>query len=128
MRRSDPDGDDLTYEWDLAGDLEFDDATGPRASWTYDDDRDALVHVRVGDGRASDVATLRLHPGDLGPPEIEVGDPSAGRQWAVGVRIELRATATDPDGSDVDVSWSVVVRHCPSVCHSHELLLSLIHI
>lgn len=119
---SDPDGDDLTYEWDLDGDLEFDDATGPRASWTDDDDRDALVHVRVGDGRASDVATLRLHPGDLGPPEIEVGDPSAGRQWAVGDRIELGATATDPDGSDVDVSWSVVVRHCPSVCHSHELL------
>ncbi len=122
---SDPDGDDLTYEWDLDDDREFDDATGRRASWTYEDDRDVLVHVRVGDGQASDasdVATLRLHPGDLGPPAIEVTDPTAGRQWAVGERIELGATATDPDGSDVEVSWSVVVRHCPSVCHSHELL------
>ena len=119
---TDPDGDDLTYEWDLDGDLEFDDATGPRVSRTYGDDRDAVVHVRVGDGRASDVATLRLHPGDLGPPAIEVSDPAAGRQWAVGERIELGATATDPDGSDVDVSWSVAVRHCPSVCHSHQLL------
>ncbi|MEZ5237475.1 MAG: PKD domain-containing protein [Microthrixaceae bacterium] len=32
---TDPDGDSLTYAWDLSGDGVFDDAVGPSADWTY---------------------------------------------------------------------------------------------
>lgn len=120
---SDPDGDGLTFTWDLDDDGVFDDATGARVSQVFDGPDDAVVHVRVSDGRAQDVATLRLHPGDQGPPILDVTSPDRSLRWAVGDRIPLGATAVDPDGSEVQVSWSVVVEHCPgNLCHSHEIL------
>jgi PKD repeat protein len=48
---SDPDGDALTYEWDLDGDGQFDDSTGAQASFTYTASGSYTATLRVSDGR-----------------------------------------------------------------------------
>jgi glucose/arabinose dehydrogenase len=48
---SDPDGDALTYEWDLDGDGAFDDSTAAKPSFTYTAAGTYAVTLRVSDGR-----------------------------------------------------------------------------
>ena len=62
---SDPDGDALTYEWDLDNDGEFDDATGVNVSFTLvGDDAVRTVRVRVTDtfgSSATDTSTVTVN-------------------------------------------------------------------
>ncbi len=46
---TDPDGTIVSYEWDLDGDGEYDDATGVTATTTYDDAGEVTVALRVVD-------------------------------------------------------------------------------
>jgi hypothetical protein len=53
-KTSDPNGDNLIYEWELdwddpANDPKFDDATGPKPSWTWTEDGVFPVGLRVTD-------------------------------------------------------------------------------
>jgi hypothetical protein len=48
---SDPDGDPLTYSWDLNGDGQFGDSTSPTPSFVYTVAGSYLVGLRVDDGR-----------------------------------------------------------------------------
>ena len=115
----------MTYSWDLDGDGAFDDATGPRASRTYTDGTvNVLVGVRVTDEDGATSTSLEwLYPGNT-PPALTIQRPSAPATFAVGDRIDLLAGATDAeDGSYASrpdrFSWTVSVRHCPSICHTH---------
>ncbi|MDN4160925.1 PQQ-dependent sugar dehydrogenase [Nocardioides abyssi] len=120
---TDAEDDVLVQRWDLDGDGAFDDAEGPTATATAAGSDDVVVRVRVTDGNGGeDVAALTLHPGDAGPPTITVASPSRDLRWSVGERIDLAATATDPDGTEPTVTWSVALAHCPNdTCHSHPL-------
>lgn len=68
---SDPNGDDITYSWDMDGDGVFDDATGsnPTLTWAQlwnlgiTDDGEFAVTVQVANGRgevATDSTTLTV--------------------------------------------------------------------
>ncbi len=124
---SDPDGDPLSYAWDLDDDGEYDDATGAQVSRTFVEAVDERVSVRVSDradgtGRSARDA-VRLFPGDTAP-ELSIDTPTSTDTWRVGTKIRLSASATDPDedGGVVTadrMTWDLTLRHCPSVCHSH---------
>ncbi len=97
---SDPDGDSLTYEWDLDNDGEFDDATGAQPSHTFNDDGAYSVGLRVSDGSLSDTATAVVTVNDLGP--------TAAFDWSPKPQLEGAAVAfTDLSASSPDAiaSW-----------------------
>jgi len=62
-----------------------------------------------------------------GPPDAprpEIIDPGAPSPWVVGDTIAFRGTATDDEDGVLPasaLSWSVVLQHCPSDCHEHEI-------
>lgn len=114
----------VSFAWDLDGDGLFDDATGPRATRTYTDGQtNVLVAVRVTDrDGATSTAQEWVYPGNT-PPELTIQQPTA-TTFAVGDRLDLLATGLDAEdgvySSRPDrFSWTVSVRHCPSVCHTH---------
>jgi hypothetical protein len=122
---SDPDpGDTIGYEWDLDGDGQYDDATGPTAEFTYADAGNYLAGVRVIDNHgaaATDAVAIRA--GNT-PPTATITSPTTGFTWKVGDPIAFSGSATDAqDGNlaPVDLSWKLVMQHCPSNCHEHTV-------
>ena len=121
---SDPDGDDLTFAWDLDGDGAFDDGGGPTATWTYDEPGRVTARVRVTDpDGASDDAQVAIDA-DNTPPTAMIATPDPASRWAVGDEIAFSGSATDAqDGAVTDLSWDVVLHHCYDAddCHAHPL-------
>jgi len=102
---SDPDGDPLTYAWDLDDDGQYDDATGPTPSYTWDDDYTGTVSVEVSDGQATDTASTTVTVNNVAPTITSLAVTPA--VVAVGETVTLDATFTDP-GSDThtaDIDW-----------------------
>ncbi|MDS0259494.1 PKD domain-containing protein [Haloarcula sp. S1CR25-12] len=69
---SDPDGDTLSYEWDLDDDGAYDDDTGETASTSFGSSGDQTVSVRVSDGNGgSDTASQTVTvSGDSGATTV----------------------------------------------------------
>jgi glucose/arabinose dehydrogenase len=128
---TDPDvGDTLSYSWDLDGDGEFDDGTGPVVEHEYTQAVNKTAKVRVSDqfGQRG-TAEVTLYPGDLGPPIVKIEKPTPSVTWSLGEAIAYEATATDPDGDNFAAStltphWEFWIEHCPSACHLHPLTSS----
>jgi len=123
-------GTNLHFAWDLDGDGQFDDGTdAPEAEYTYTSATNVTARVRVSDGTPYvDVASVKLYPGDLGPPVVQIEAPTPGVTWGLGEEIHYEATATDPDGdslgSTLSPHWEFSIEHCPSACHRHPLTSS----
>jgi probable HAF family extracellular repeat protein len=62
----------------------------------------ATVSITVGDGRPDPDPDPDPEPGN--PPTIEIAAPASGDE---GSAIALHATAADPDGTDLEITWSV---------------------
>ena len=124
---TDPDeGDSLTYAWDLDGDGQFDDGTTPKVEHEYTQAVNVTVKVRVTDPlNHTDVAEVKLYPGDLGPPQVSIEAPEPSLEWAIGETVDYEATATDPDGesfgSGLASHWEFTLEHCPLACHEHPI-------
>ncbi len=122
---SDPDPEDtLSYAWDLDGDGQFDDGTGVAAEREYTEAVNVTVRVRVSDDlEHTDVAEVKLYPGDLGPPEATIELPEEDVEWTIGQPISYAGSATDPDGealgSGLSAHWEFILVHCPVECHEH---------
>ena len=133
----DPDGDPMTYEWDLDGDGAFDDGSAPSATATYADRGVIDVRVRVRDPLGAEgVATQRILV-DEAPPVVDITSPEwsasatggvATSTWSVGTTIAFSGSARDlQDGAipESRLEWQVILKHCdrlrPTVCHSHYL-------
>lgn len=80
---SDPDGDALTYAWDLDGDTQYDDATGATPTLTAaqvealglgDGPFNTIVGLRVSDGALADEATAALSVDNAAPSATPSGD------------------------------------------------------
>jgi glucose/arabinose dehydrogenase len=58
------------------------------------------------------------------PPQATIDSPPAGTSWRVGETIAFSGSATDAQDGALPASafsWSLVMQHCPSNCHSHFL-------
>ena len=58
------------------------------------------------------------------PPTPTISAPAAGTTWAVGDSISFAGSAADSqDGTlgPARLSWSLVLAHCPSGCHTHPI-------
>jgi VCBS repeat-containing protein/parallel beta-helix repeat protein len=110
---SDPDGDALTYEWDLDGDNLFDDAIGinPTRTWAQlitdapgvNDDGIRNVRVRVTDVEGlSTIVTTTLTVTNT-PPIITVSGAASVNSGAAYI---LNLSSTDP-GQDTITSWTI---------------------
>ncbi|MGH9193436.1 MAG: PKD domain-containing protein, partial [Acidimicrobiales bacterium] len=121
---SDPDGDTLTYAWDLDGDGAFDDAAAATASHTYTQPGTHVATLRVTDpSGAADTSSVTISAGNT-PPEAVIDTPAAGTTWKVGDTITFSGHASDPQSGTLGASaltWSLVLQHCPSTCHEHPL-------
>ena len=122
---SDPDPNEaLTYAWDLDGDGAYDDSTAASPSFTYTTAGTYDVGLKVTDrSGATDTTTVRVTPGNT-PPTATITSPSSTLTWQVGDAIDFSGTATDAEDGTLPpsaFSWSIILHHCPSNCHTHPV-------
>ncbi|MDF3065844.1 MAG: hypothetical protein K0R38_1445 [Polyangiaceae bacterium] len=125
-------GDTLSYAWDLDGDGGFDDATDLKPAYLYDTVGKYPVRLKVTDQRGvSNVsqalvvdATAETPPVST-PPEVFIDTPLTSTRWKVGDTIGFSGHAVDAEDGKLPasaLSWQIVIQHCPSGCHLHDLL------
>ena len=123
---SDPEGDALSFEWDLDGDGSFDDATGAQTAWTYTQPGTYNASVLVSDANgATDTASAVITVDNTGPI-ASIDSPSAALTWAVGDTIAFSGSATDAEDGAIpatSLDWSFILHHCdtPTTCHEHPI-------
>jgi glucose/arabinose dehydrogenase len=123
---SDLDGDVLTYAWDLDGDGQFDDSTAVAPTRTYTVAGTVTARLRVVDQHgAADTESVTITVGGTNNPPVPVIDtPTSALRWSVGTPISFSGHATDAQDGTLPssrLSWSVVMNHCPSNCHTHPV-------
>jgi glucose/arabinose dehydrogenase/PKD repeat protein len=123
---SDPNGDTLTYAWDLDGDGAFDDSTNSQPQWTYTSPGPVNARLRVSDpGGLQSITTIVIRPGT--PPVATIDTPSAGLTWATGDTLVFSGHGTDGQGGALAASrltWRMLLQHCSDGqqnCHTHVL-------
>jgi glucose/arabinose dehydrogenase len=121
---SDPDGDAISYAWDLDADGAFDDSTSANPTWVYTARGTYQVRLRVTDARgAAATDSVAITAGNT-PPVATIATPSAGQTWGVGDDIHFEGSATDVQEQRLDpnqLSWALVLHHCPASCHQHAI-------
>jgi PKD repeat protein len=122
---SDPDGDALSYSWDLNGDGSYGDSTAANPSFTYTTAGTYQVTLRVTDARgASSVSapvTITVGGGNSAPTAV-IDTPSPSLTWAVGDSIGFSGHATDAQDGNLPASaftWELIIHHCTTGCHTH---------
>jgi glucose/arabinose dehydrogenase len=119
--------DSLSYAWDLDGDGQLDDSTAIAPSHTYTQAGAVTARLRVADpAGASDTESVTITVGGPvnSPPVPVIDTPTSGLRWQVGDPISFSGHATDAQDGAVPsnrLSWSVVLNHCPSNCHTHPV-------
>jgi glucose/arabinose dehydrogenase len=125
---SDPEGQTLTFAWDLDGDGSFDDGTGLTRTWTYTGGAATTVTARVlvtdPGGQSAVAATAILLNGTR--PTAVIDTPSGALRWKVGDPIGFSGRGLDPDepGGQLPAAalqWEAIIHHCPSDCHVHAM-------
>jgi glucose/arabinose dehydrogenase len=122
---SDPDGDSISYSWDLNGDGTYGDATTANPSFTYTTAGTRQVTLRVTDARgASSVSApvaITVGPGNTAPTPV-LDTPLSSLTWAVGDTISFSGRATDAQDGTLPASaltWEFILHHCTTGCHTH---------
>jgi glucose/arabinose dehydrogenase len=122
---SDPDGDAITYSWDLNGDGTYGDSTAANPSFTYATAGTYTARLQVTDARgASSVSapiTITVGAGNT-PPTPVIDTPTSSLTWAVGDTINFSGHATDTQDGTLPasaLSWKLIIHHCTTGCHTH---------
>jgi PKD repeat protein len=121
---NDPDGDPITFAWDLDDDGAYDDSSSANPTFTYTSNGVYQVSLRVTDSLgATAFDSVAITAGNT-PPVATISTPTSGFTWAVGDNIHFEGSATDAQeqrlGSE-QLSWTFLLHHCPSACHVHEV-------
>lgn len=100
---SDPDGDPLTYAWDLDGDGQFDDSTSPQPSVQFVDHGTYTIALQVSDGTETASTTTAVHVVNVAPEVEAIADQTVND----GSAFLLSATFSDPgqDTQTVVIDW-----------------------
>ena len=113
---TDPDSGDspTAYRWDFGDDSPAVETTTPNVTHTYAQagTHTATLTVRDTNG-AEDTARVRIYAGNV-PPEPTISSPAQDKLFAVGEKIVLRGSATDPEDGELPdsaLSWEVVQHH-----------------
>ena len=122
---TDPDGDVLTYQWDLDGDGALDDSTARSPTFTYSTRGTYNVTLRVTDTTGAsdtDTAAIVVTSG----PIAKITAPATSTTWKAGDTISFAGSASDAEDGDLApdaLDWVAVLRHCsaPGSCHEHPL-------
>ena len=120
---SDPEGTQLTYAWDLDGDGQYDDATGVTAQWTYQNPGTVTAGLRVTDGGGATGSASQVISVGNTPPVPVISAPTSSTTWKVGDTINFSGSASDAQDGALPASaltWTLVLQHCPSNCHTHD--------
>ena len=117
---TDPDMDTLAYDWDFGDGSPHE--TTVQATHTYETPGVYTATVTVTDGNGgSDTATVRVDAGNYAAtPTIE--SPAVDQKFAVGEKITLTGSATDPEDGllpDSALTWEVIKHHAS---HTHPFL------
>jgi PKD repeat protein len=122
---SDPDGDPITYSWDLNGDGTYGDSTTANPSFTYTTAGTYQATLRVSDAHgASSVSapvTITVGAGNTAPTPV-IDTPPSSLTWAVGDPINFSGHATDAQDGALPASaltWELIIHHCTTGCHTH---------
>jgi PKD repeat protein len=114
---SDPDGDALSYSWDLNGDGSYGDSTAANPSFTYTTAGTYRVTLRVTDARGasstSAPVTITVGPGNTAPTPV-IDTPPSSLIWAVGDTINFSGHATDAEDGTLPasaLSWRIIMHH-----------------
>jgi MYXO-CTERM domain-containing protein len=101
----DPDGDNVTYAWDLDNDGQFDDATGAQANFTgVDGPATATVRVQASDGQATAVDTATVTITNRPPTAQAISVTPAPIQESKAMTVALTGLV-DPGNDPVTVAW-----------------------
>ncbi len=121
---TDPEGLGLSYAWDLDGDGTFTDSVSPTTTFTYTTEGTYTVGLRVTDSQnVSTTATTTIIVGASLPDPV-IDSPISTLNWAVGDLVDFAGHATDSTGAalpDSALTWTLVLHHCPSNCHTHTI-------
>ena len=109
---SDPDGDDLSYAWDLDNDGQFDDAVGVSPTVTFSQIGTFTIAVQVTDVRNDGGATQPCSRVDYSTVEIgnhaPVSNPGGPYVVTPGQTIVLSGGgSSDPDGDIITFGWDL---------------------
>jgi hypothetical protein len=89
-------------------------------SWS---DGGAQTHNIVApDSPTTYTAQYVTAPSTNQPPTAAINTPLAGTTWKVGDVINFSGSATDAEDGMLppsDMTWSLILHHCPSNCHTH---------
>jgi glucose/arabinose dehydrogenase len=122
---TDPDGDPITHAWDLDGNGAYDDSTAVRPTYTYTQSGSYTVRLRVTDsGGASSISDPIVITVGNTPPTATIGSPPSSLTWKVGDVINFSGSGTDTQDGNLPasaLSWSLILHHCPSSCHTHPV-------
>jgi PKD repeat protein len=114
---SDPDGDPITYSWDLNGDGTYGDSTAANPSHTYTTAGTFQARLRVTDSHGapslSAPVTITVGGGNTAPTPV-IDTPTSGLTWAVGDTVSFSGHATDAQDGTLPasaLSWRVIIHH-----------------
>jgi uncharacterized repeat protein (TIGR01451 family) len=121
---SDPDGNPLSYAWDLDNDGAFDDSTAVRPVRTYGTPGLQTIRLRVRDAESEAIASVTVLVGENTPPVATIASPSPDTTWRVSDVIAFAGSAADAEQGTLPASalkWTLVLMHCHSDtdCHEH---------
>jgi glucose/arabinose dehydrogenase len=120
---TDPEGDALSYAWDLDDDGAFDDSTAVAPTWTFTTSGPHTVRVAVSDPAAATATASITVYADNQPPVATITSPVSSLAWAVGDVVTFSGNASDPEEGALPGSlrWTLLMHHCPDVCHVHTI-------
>ncbi|NYE36076.1 glucose/arabinose dehydrogenase/PKD repeat protein/type 1 glutamine amidotransferase [Nocardioides cavernae] len=120
-RSSDPEGEDITYEWDFDGDGEVD-ATGVTATHTYTENGEYDARLTVTDPAGkTGTTTTPITVGNT-RPIVEIETPPDGAFFDFGDEISWQVKVTDPEDTTIDPQGVEVQPALGHDDHAHPLV------